>query len=651
MAGRPDHIQKLSLLISANTQKLQGQMKQLNGRMNRMNKGAQMMQQHLAGAFSVVAVVALGRKLIQLRMEFEKTMGRVKALTGASKELTKALENQALELGKSTVFTANEAAQAMTYLAQAGLEVSEVSKALPGVLQLAAAGQIELAEAADIATNVLAAYGLKAKDLTKVNDILANVQANANTNILEFAEAFKIAGPAARATGEDIKDISASIGVLANAGIKATLGGTALRGMIAQLQKVTPQAAKAFEKLGISLTDIKGKPLHEVLALLNEKGANAGDMIDIFGKRFFTAADVISNNISTFTGLRTELDEIGTSAEMAAIQLDNLAGDWKLLTSALEGLGQTASGEAVNPIRGATKEMTGFVGMVERAIKGLSRLSGIAAAMGGNLATWEALTYAAQVSSNAAAGLYGSGTGGDPFNPAPVPARPLPKGFNPDKGDPVEVISRLNTQLKELVGLGSQLREFPPLEAVTNPEFIENLGLTAEQIGILKNRLLELNEDQLGGWVSLAEIVGRIANGIANARDNWAAMGAAITSGVAQMIPQIQKLIKASQELALIKKSEAISSGVASASSVPFPGNLVAIATTVATILATLAPFVGKKGSYAIGSNYVPQTGMYQLHAGEKVTSKYGGKKQQLVAQVAGEDLHFVLTEYNRKRG
>ncbi len=185
--------------------------------------------------FGVIALVSFTKKLISVQAEFSSMMSRVQALTGATDQMSEALSKQAQILGRETQFSAVEASAAMTFLAQAGLDVNQIMKAMPNALELAATGQISLAEAADISTNIMSAYGLQAEDLGRVNDIIANTSTSANTNVREFAEAFKMVGPIAKSAEQGIEEVSASIGLLANAGIKGTMAGTALRTMMSKL--------------------------------------------------------------------------------------------------------------------------------------------------------------------------------------------------------------------------------------------------------------------------------------------------------------------------------------------------------------------------------------------------------------------------------
>jgi len=259
----------------------------------------------IAATFSVAVITNFGRSIINLGRDFTKTMSRVGALTNATGEQFKQLEDLAKQLGETTQFSATQAAEAMTFLAQAGLKTNDILKALPGTLELAAAGQLDLATSADIATNVLAAYSLEASDLNQINDLLISTTSKANVNVIQFSEAFKLAGPIAKSAGVDINEAAAIIGELGNAGIQGSLGGTALRGVISSLISPSKEAANTLNRLGIETKDASGQllPLSDIFEQLQGSTVTAADFFTIFGERAASAASVLTTaggNIANF---------------------------------------------------------------------------------------------------------------------------------------------------------------------------------------------------------------------------------------------------------------------------------------------------------------------------------------------------------------
>ena len=182
----------------------------------------------VAAAYAAVGAAVV--KTTQAFADFQGSMNNVKALTQATEKEMDKLKAQALEMGQKTKFSAKESADAMGFLAMAGLNTNQIMEALPGTLQLAAAGNLELAEAADIATNVMSGMALPISRLGELNDTLAATAASSNTNIRQLGNAMSYAAPLAASAGVSVQETSAAIGILANAGLQGERGGTALRG-------------------------------------------------------------------------------------------------------------------------------------------------------------------------------------------------------------------------------------------------------------------------------------------------------------------------------------------------------------------------------------------------------------------------------------
>ncbi len=211
-------------------------------------------------AFTAIAIGAAAPliKGIVSFAKFEQAIARTGAIADATAEEMESLAMSARALGKSTQFSATEAANALTFLAQAGFDVQDATEALPGVLQLAAAANLDLATAADITTNVLTGYGFEVKDLTKVNDVLTKAFISANTDLTQLGQAMKFAGPVASAAGVRFEEAAAAISLMGNAGIQASMAGTSLRGAIVRLLNPSKEAEGILERLGITAVDAQG---------------------------------------------------------------------------------------------------------------------------------------------------------------------------------------------------------------------------------------------------------------------------------------------------------------------------------------------------------------------------------------------------------
>lgn len=332
----------------------------------------------IAAAFAVQQVIGFVGSIVNLGKEFTSVMSRVQALTQATEEEFAVLEARAKELGATTQFSASQAAEAMVFLAQAGFNTKQIFDALPGTLQLAAAGQLDLATAADIASNVLSGYGLQAEELNRVNDLIVATTSKANTNVVQFAEAFKVAGPIAKSAGVSIEEVSSIIGTLANSGIQASLGGTALRGTISSLISPSAAAAKELKALGITTKDASGNllPLNEIFQQLKDANVDTAQLFTIFGERAASAASVLTaagTSVGDFADVLG--NSVGIAAKIASEQMDNLTGDGLALSSAFEGRVLQVF-EAFEPIlRAVTRALTFVISNIGTFIK----IAGIAA--------------------------------------------------------------------------------------------------------------------------------------------------------------------------------------------------------------------------------------------------------------------------------
>ena len=224
----------------------------------------------------------------------------------------------------------------------AGLEAKESIAALPDVLNLAAAGQLELGQAADIVTNVMAGYGIAAEDVTMAVDVLTKGFTSANTDLVQLGEAFKLGGPVAKAAGLDFQETAAALALMGNAGFQATLSGTALRGAITRMLNPTTEAQKALNRLGVTVTDTNGNilPLIDIVRQFEAAGLSAGDAMTIFGQRAGPAMlALLGQGSEALSGLTEEMRNAGGTAQtIADTQLDTLTGDITLMKSAVEGL-------------------------------------------------------------------------------------------------------------------------------------------------------------------------------------------------------------------------------------------------------------------------------------------------------------------------
>nr|WP_244965775.1 phage tail tape measure protein [Paenibacillus alvei] len=300
---------------------------------------------------------------------FEQSLARVKAITGATGEEFEKLRNQAIQLGATTVFTSSDAADAMTYLGMAGFKTTQIMESLPSVLALAAAGQMDLARTADIASNILTGFQLEASEAARVSDVLAKTMTNSNTNIEQLGYAFKYVAPIAASVGVSIEDAAAAIGKLSDAGIQGEMAGTQLRAMLLRLVHPVGESAEILQKLGINIKDASGAilPFTQIIGqfessfkkLTQAQQAEAASIIagTEAASGFLT---LIKTGSSTLDSFAEDLRNAGgTAEEIAATQMDTLNGAIKEMESALEAVGITIGDKFAPALRSIVEAITG----------------------------------------------------------------------------------------------------------------------------------------------------------------------------------------------------------------------------------------------------------------------------------------------------
>ena len=217
-------------------------------------------------------IIGAGAAAIKTTADFDSSMSKVSAVSGAVGKDFEALRSKAREMGATTKFSASDAADAMNYMAMAGWKTEDMLGGISGIMNLAAASGEDLATTSDIVTDALTAFGKSAEDSGRLADIMAAASSNANTNVAMMGESFKYVAPVAGAMGYTMEDTALAIGLLANSGIKAGQGGTALRTMLTNLAKPTDAMKIKMDQLGVSLEDGKGNmySLREVMGQLRE---------------------------------------------------------------------------------------------------------------------------------------------------------------------------------------------------------------------------------------------------------------------------------------------------------------------------------------------------------------------------------------------
>ncbi|EJG5108250.1 phage tail tape measure protein [Staphylococcus pseudintermedius] len=293
-------------------------------------------------------VVAGFGAAVKKSIDFDDSMRKVKATSGATSGEFQQLRDKALEMGAKTKFSASQSAEALNYMALAGWDTKEMMTGIDGVMQLAAASGEDLGSVSDIVTDSLTAFGLKAKDSGHFADVLAQASSKANTDVRGLGEAFKYAAPVAGALGYTVEDTSIAIGLMSNAGIKGEKAGTALRTMFSNLAKPTKAMKNQMDELGISITDSQGNmlPMRDVMDQLRgkfkglSKDQQASATATIFGKEAMSGAlAVINASDEDYKKLTKSIDNsAGASKRMADEMEGGIGGSIRRMKSAIESL-------------------------------------------------------------------------------------------------------------------------------------------------------------------------------------------------------------------------------------------------------------------------------------------------------------------------
>ena len=314
---------------------------------------------------------------VDVGMSFESAMSRVKAISGATTEEFAKLQQQAVDLGASTAFSATEAAQGMENLASAGFTVDEIYAAMPGMLDLAASAGEDLATSADIAASTLRGFGLEADQAGHVADVLAKNAAATNAAVADTGDAMKYVAPVAHAMGLSLEEVTASIGIMANAGIQGSQAGTTLRGALTRLTNPTDKMCGVMDRLGLSFFDSEGKmiSLTDMTAMLQKQMAGLTDeeknqaLATLFGQEALSGMlalmDAGPEEVAELTKSLVESD--GAAKDMADTMLDNLQGAVDGFTGALETMGITIYQSLSEPLKNLAVDGTDAVNQLTEA--------------------------------------------------------------------------------------------------------------------------------------------------------------------------------------------------------------------------------------------------------------------------------------------
>lgn len=338
--------------------------------------------------------------------DFEASMSNVEALSGASGNELEALSDKAKEMGATTKFTAGESADALSYMALAGWNTQSMLEGISPVLNLAAAANMDLAQASDIVTDYLTAFGLKASDTTHFVDVMAYAMAHSNTDVIQLGEAYKACASTATSLGYSVEETTAVLATMANAGVKGGEAGTALNAIFTRLATNTKKCGDELANYGVNIYDAQGN-MQSLSSILTGIAGVWGDLTDqeqanlaktIAGTNQYSKLQTIMAGCSeaaaeggqSFSDYTEALNNCAGSADkMAGTMLDNMNGRLVLMQSAADGL-KIAIGEDLTPAMSGLYDvgaqvlgwMQGFVeenpGVVKGIAAGTVTLGGLA---------------------------------------------------------------------------------------------------------------------------------------------------------------------------------------------------------------------------------------------------------------------------------
>lgn len=377
------HERELARQIERTNQQLAEQRRRMD-EVRRLQQQSQNMSSMRGNAIGLAAGGAAatyaGARFIQPGIDLEQNLSKVQAVTRLDKNSPQyqALVAQAKELGASTSFTSADAAAGQTFLAMAGFTPESVKAAMPGMLDLALAGGMELDRTADIASNILSGMKIDPSKMSKLGDVLAGTFTRSNTNIEMLGETMKYAAPGAALLGVSLEQSAAMAGKLGDAGIQASMAGTAMRAIMSRMAAGPKATIEALDRLGIKTSDANGnlRQMPDILKEIHDKSKNLGnaEQSELFkgiageeagGALAVLVAEAGNGKLQT---LITDLQNAqGEASALSKTMGDNTVGDFKAMTSAIDAFRTSifdANGgalrEFIQSITAMTQRMTVF---------------------------------------------------------------------------------------------------------------------------------------------------------------------------------------------------------------------------------------------------------------------------------------------------
>lgn len=316
---------------------------------------------------------------VQVGSEFEASQSKVKAISGATADEMAQIEAMSKSLGRTTKFSASEVSDGFSYMALAGFKCSEQLAAMPGVVNLAIAGEMDLAAASDMVTDYLSAFGLGAEYAGEMADMLAYAMSHSNANVEQFGEAWKNSAANMNAAGQSMQTTTAVLEALANQGRKGSEAGTSLKALMRDITSKMKDGAITIGDTTVAVEDANGN-FRDLIDILGDvetatdgmgTAQRAAALNAVFTDDSISAVNMtLQEGVDKIRGYKSELENCdGEASDMADTLNDNLSGSMKNLGSAAEGLGNAAYNYIGGPLKSVVDGVTDAINGITDAIE------------------------------------------------------------------------------------------------------------------------------------------------------------------------------------------------------------------------------------------------------------------------------------------
>jgi len=329
------------------------------------------MQLQMQGA----ALMGIVYSVVHYSTMYEKQMALLKGAlaetnattAGATREMEnmKRLADESAALSQTSIYDVTSIAETQKVLAHAGLQVNEVISATPRIMDMAAAGEMKLADAANTAVTTMRQFGLEAEQMGRITNVITTTAIATSAEVKGMAEALKYVGPIAANLGMSLEETTVALGLLSNAGIKNSMAGTTLRRMLTALVNPTRREEEVLRSLNVQISDAEGNFVGVIEVLRQLQGALRGstkvevskEFMQLFQQRAGAGAaalfEMLRNNKDAITDLMDKTEEYGKDQLVAKTRTESLEGSLAKLKNSFTAL-NVAIGERTT---GGLKEL------------------------------------------------------------------------------------------------------------------------------------------------------------------------------------------------------------------------------------------------------------------------------------------------------